>query len=270
MGRETGIRFDAEVKRQVAALWDSLSDSGASNIEEALDHLLATLCGLLGAHNGYWLGTARMDELDDDDPMKGWRPWALRNLYTSAERQAVVKEHQRRIQEGQVDPSILANLQGAGRFRINIRHQLVSPGWYRSEFYRSLFAPLQIRDVIFVVTPLGSVVESWLGFERMGAQAQRFGEAERELLDYAVRPLRWFHRQLALQHGVYAATEPLKPFERRVLSQLLTDKTEREIAEELDLSPSTVHTYCSWLCRNFGVRGRSGLSALWLGQGLGA
>ncbi len=62
------------------------------------------------------------------------------------------------------------------------------------------------------------------------------------------------------------ANEPLKQSERRVLNSLLTQKTEQEIAKEHGLTQATIHTYCTRIYRKFNVRGRSGLTALWLGE----
>lgn len=51
------------------------------------------------------------------------------------------------------------------------------------------------------------------------------------------------------------------PTECRVLQKLLSGQSEREIAADLG---TTVHSYVTTLYR----KGRSGLTALWLGQGL--
>ena len=40
----------------------------------------------------------------------------------------------------------------------------------------------------------------------------------------------------------------------------------RQIAADLALTPSTTHTYITDLFRKFGVSGRAGLTALWLGK----
>lgn len=50
-----------------------------------------------------------------------------------------------------------------------------------------------------------------------------------------------------------------------MLSFLLTDRSEKLIAAELGVSASTVRTYVRDVLRKFGVSGRSGLIALWLG-----
>jgi DNA-binding CsgD family transcriptional regulator len=70
-----------------------------------------------------------------------------------------------------------------------------------------------------------------------------------------------------LHHGLLIAKAPLTPVERRLLSLLLTERIEKEIAHELHLTLATTHTYITGLFRKFGVSGRAGLTALWLGHG---
>lgn len=56
----------------------------------------------------------------------------------------------------------------------------------------------------------------------------------------------------------------LAPHEKKVLRLLLTDATEKQIADQLGLAVSTTHSYVSAIFRKFGVRGRAGLMSLWL------
>ncbi len=109
-------------------------------------------------------------------------------------------------------------------------------------------------------------MESWFGFMRRDSAVEPFGEEEKMLLDYAMRPMAWFQRQVILHRGVSLVEDPLTPSERRVLNERLTDRPEREIAEITGLTQATVHTYATRICRKFNVRGRAGLMALWLGQ----
>jgi DNA-binding CsgD family transcriptional regulator len=69
-----------------------------------------------------------------------------------------------------------------------------------------------------------------------------------------------------LHHGLLIARAPLTPMERRLVNLLLTERVEKEIAYELALTLATTHTYITGLFRKFGVSGRSGLTALWLGK----
>ena len=56
----------------------------------------------------------------------------------------------------------------------------------------------------------------------------------------------------------------LAPYERRVLELLLTEATEKQIAERLGLAASTTHSYITGIFRKYGVRGRAGSMSLWL------
>ncbi|WP_133647709.1 PAS domain S-box protein [Paraburkholderia flava] len=56
----------------------------------------------------------------------------------------------------------------------------------------------------------------------------------------------------------------LAPYERKVLELLLTEATEKQIAEQLGLANSTTHSYITGIFRKYGVRGRAGLMSLWL------
>lgn len=252
--------------RRIHSLWDRVTDLGATGVDEALELTLAELSALLDAQHCFWMGALRISDAGDRDPVLGWRPRIVRHLVSKPEREAAKQEHCRRVEEGEIDPSVIANLRDAGRFRVNIKHELVSEEWFQSEYYQSLYEPFAMRDIIYVVTPLGEEVESWFAFERDGSDKPLFGQEERELLDYAVRPMKWFHRQLVLHYGVVLAEEALTRSERRVLNGLLTEMTEAAIAKELALSPTTVHSYCTNIYRKFGVRGRPGLTALWLGR----
>jgi DNA-binding CsgD family transcriptional regulator len=70
-----------------------------------------------------------------------------------------------------------------------------------------------------------------------------------------------------LHHGLLIARAPLTRMERRLVNLLLlTERVEKEIAHELALTPATTYTYITGLVRKFGVSGRSGLTAVWLGK----
>jgi len=58
----------------------------------------------------------------------------------------------------------------------------------------------------------------------------------------------------------------LAPHERKVLELLLTEATEKQIAERLSLAVSTTHSYITGIFRKYGVRSRAGLMSLWLKQ----
>jgi len=85
-------------------------------------------------------------------------------------------------------------------------------------------------------------------------------------VEYTMRGLKWFHRELLLANGLLIAEKSLSPSERRIVRLMLTDRTEKEIAIELGQSPKTTHKYITEILRKFGVQGRTGLMARWLNR----
>jgi DNA-binding CsgD family transcriptional regulator len=247
---------------RIHQLWDELADYGAVRSEQALLHALQGMAELVDAQQAYWLCTVRMG--DRSDPVFGWRPAAIRYLRPEPTAPKRFAEHRKQIESGEIDPSILANMRGVGQFRINFQKQMVDPEWYDSPFHRIYFEPRGIHDVAYVATPVSEDVECWFGLQRIGAGRQDFGPAERAVLEYASRALKWFHRPIVLHHGLTLAEKPLTPTERRVLTALLAGGSESAIAAELDLTATTIHTYATRIFRKFNVKGRAGLTALWL------
>jgi DNA-binding CsgD family transcriptional regulator len=116
-----------------------------------------------------------------------------------------------------------------------------------------------------VVFPVNKDAESYFGIFR-ALDCPPFTVEERDKLAYALRGIKWFHRQIMLSHGVLVAEAPLTPTERRVLHLLLTGLSEKLIAAEMDRSYHTVHQCITAIFRKFGVNNRAGLMSLWLGQ----
>lgn len=93
----------------------------------------------------------------------------------------------------------------------------------------------------------------------------RFTLEHERLVAQTLRGIKWFHRQLLLNHGMLAGKTPLSPAHRRLLAQLLSGKTEKEIADTLGLSRATTHKYVTEIFRSFNVTSRTGLVTLWMG-----
>ncbi|WP_168735155.1 response regulator transcription factor [Pseudothauera rhizosphaerae] len=250
---------------RIDRFWDELSAFPINRTESALNHALGFLAGLVGAQQALWFDGVRLKH-DGSDPVDGWRCTATQFLHSDPQLEKRRTQHTERVERGQVDVCITTLLAGAGRYRIATNREIVPPEWWESEFYRTMFAPLQIRDVLYLAHPIGEDIESWLGFWRMGPNAQPFGAADKERLDDAMRPLKWFHRRLALHYGLHIAENPLTATERKLIEHLLSHAGEADIGKALGLSGNTVHTYATRIYRKLGVKGRQGLAALWLGK----
>jgi DNA-binding CsgD family transcriptional regulator len=243
-------------------LWDDLASFDASQSDAALVHLLTTVADLLKAENAYWFGAVKLSEADGD-PLLGWRPRAIRYLHPLPDDSTFTRDRIKSIDRGSVDESTIAQARQAGSYRANRLCDLVSPEWFESDWYRG-YLGRGVHDSLVVGVPVSSMAEGYYGFLRMRPDAP-FTEDERRLALYAMRGLTWFHRKLMLAHGLIVARAPLTPIERRVLAMLLTEQSEKGIASELGLAHSSIHTYVRDVLRKFGVSGRKGLTALWLG-----
>jgi DNA-binding CsgD family transcriptional regulator len=249
----------------IHTLWDELADFDAARSDEALTHLMAKLCTLAGAWNIVWVGIVRLDTTFSGDPVKGWRPRIVRYLNPSPPLDDNAREQMVKLEQGVVDITSIRNAEGAGAFRANRLCDLVDPEWFESPYYQIHYRGLGTEDAVWVASPVNEDTESWFGIFR-APDAPRFTETERDTVAYALRGIKWFHRQLMLSHGLLVAVTPLTPAERRVLHLLLTGLSEKLIAAELSRSYHTTHECVTAIFRKFGVNNRAGLMALWLGQ----
>ena len=87
-----------------------------------------------------------------------------------------------------------------------------------------------------LVSAISPETESYFVFDKRKT-ASRFSSADAKLAGFAVRGLTWFQRQLFISHGLHVAQQPLTSTERRVLQLLLTEKSEKQIADAMGQSP---------------------------------
>lgn len=261
--------MQAEKIEQIHRLWDELAAFPAVDMGQALTHFQETVCSLINSTDSYWLGGLRLSDRGQHDPAQGWRPRQIVRLVDTEGRKLARVERFRRLELGNPDISVYANLCGPEQFKITSLHEVIEPEWFDSDYYKLLFEPFGVLDVLYVTVRLGPFAESWFAFERSDRDAPRFNDEDRALLEYCTRPMNWFHRRIALHQGMMMIKDPLTAAEKRVMGQLLSGKTEVQIGEELNLTRSTVHTYSVRICKKLGVRGRTGLTALWLGSAEG-
>jgi DNA-binding CsgD family transcriptional regulator len=255
--------LDPSVVERIHVLWDELAAFEAADSETALVHLLATVADIVRADNAYWMGAVRLTE-NEGDPLCGWRPRAIRYLRPLPNDEKFTQQRLRELNRGQVDELTVAHARLAGRYRASRMCDLVAPAWFEGGTYQG-YVGRGVHDSLVVVAPVAAVAEGYYGFLRARPD-DRFTGIQRDTALYAMRGLTWFHRQTMLAYGLLVARSPLTPAERRVLALLLSDKSEKEMAAQLDLSPSTLHTYVRDVLRKFGVSGRNGLISIWLGR----
>lgn len=253
-----------EIMEQIHTLWDELADMDVTQIDAAVNHLMSRLCGMTDSRNAIWLGSVHIEGNFPDDPVNGWRAPVARFLYPTKPLDHAAREQIKTLNLGVADESIIASVAGAGSFRANLLRDLVSEKWFHSLYYKYYYHAVDHQDAIYVAFPVNEDAESWFGFFREAGRPL-FTTEERDTLAYALRGIKWFHRQLMLSHGLLIASAPLTPAERRILQFLLSRHSEKEIGQQIGLTANSVHQYVVSIFRKFGVNSRAALIALWLG-----
>ena len=252
------------IRERIHTLWDTLADFDASKIDEALSFLQIGLCELINAQNADWIGVVRLATFPGD-PVEGWRPPVIRVLHHNEKFLASVKEQTMNLERGIVNDVVIRMVGMSGNFRARRLCDVMTAEWFDTPFYQNYYQSCGHRDAVYVAFPVNEDAESYFGLFRATEQPP-FTAEERDTLAYALRGIKWFHRQLLLSHGLLVASTPLTAVERKVLQGLLTGLPEKEIAAAQGQSYHTTHEYVSTIFRKFGVNNRSALMALWLGR----
>ncbi|MEO6054930.1 MAG: hypothetical protein ABIP97_13055, partial [Chthoniobacterales bacterium] len=249
-------------------LWDSLSDFPTSETDQALFHLMEGICEMIDAGNAYWLGYLRFNA-EPDDPLKGLRPGlppgANRYLYPAPIHKESATAQTIKWNRQQINDGYIRAARDVGQFRsFRLRNEM-RPAYFEEEFYQTFHASRGFHDQCVVIFPVNQDYESMFNFQRVGRKKD-FTAAEEAIAAYALRGLKWFHRQVALSHGLLIADTPLSPIQRQIAQLLLTERSEKQIAVEIGKTLGRTHKHITEIFRKFGVNSRAGLMAVWLGQ----
>lgn len=250
-------------------LWDELADFSAARSDDALRHLMRVMTGWLEARDLVWIGAARLlrGVRARRDPQQGWRGLVVRHFLATPEICARSKQLARE-QDSAPAMTTIAMAASMGRLRVHRLHDgfVDLAAFRKTAHYQVVYEGQGLVDRMWVAVPVNGDAESILLLDRYHTK-RHFTANDAEWVTYTMRGLKWFHRELMLSHGLLLADRPLTATERRVTQLLLTDHTEGEIAAQLRQSPHTTHGYVKEILRKYGVRGRTGLMALWLRSG---
>lgn len=141
------------------------------------------------------------------------------------------------------------------------RHLVQDADWYMVEHVDGR-RQMGFDDVLTCTheVPGGSV---FISLHRAWGE-RPFSDADRDLLTLLRCCNAWLLRKLADDRVLAPAAPPLPPRLKRILPELLTARSEREIADELGLSQRTVHKYVESLYRELQVSSRAELMALFI------
>lgn len=247
------------------SFYQQLAQFTQTDAHAAMNYVMQYACEHLNAKQAYWLCAVRLSD-QDNDLLQGWRPIKIHYLYADKTRQAQFIKHCELVERGEIDSSIVNNVQNHGRFRVNITSQMQSEQWFNSAFYNEFYLPMGISDLLCSATPIADDIECWLCFERKDPATPYFSATEQAWLATVVSPLAWLHQRMTLFEGVKLLQKPLTPAEKNILPLLLNGDSEQAIAAQTGLKITTVHTYATRIYRKYDVKGRVGLMALWLGD----
>ncbi|MGJ8673548.1 LuxR C-terminal-related transcriptional regulator [Rubritalea sp.] len=256
------------IDSKIYKLWDKLADFSAEEVEESMQFLLAEICDILDADNASWAAVVKLSAPEKRVTIDGWRPLKMHMLRPMETMDEMSKDVRKRLEKGEIDPTAVSFQKDMGTFRILRWREMAPPEWYDSDHYKALYSHIGLGDILFVMVPINKDSESTFGFYRPGREHD-FTKDDAELLAAINAPLKWLHHRVMLSQGLVIAEKPLSPMERRVQRLLLTDLSEKEIADRLNQNITTTHKHVTTVFRKMGVRGRAGLTALWLGSGNG-
>lgn len=252
----------------IFALWKDLAGFSAAQCDAALQHLMRSLCDLLGAHDVVWVGAARVarGRTARRDPLRGWRGLAVRH-HTHCPDILARSVVATKSQDTSPSPTTLALVSESGSLRVHRLHDgfVNMNAMRKTASYKVVYGDSGLIDRMYAGIPVNADAESYILIDRYSGK--RFTADDADCVEFLMRGLPWFHRELLLAHGLLLAGAPLSPTERRIVHLLLTERSEGEIAAVMRQSPKTTHKYITEILRRYGVNSRAGLMALWLRRG---
>lgn len=246
--------------KELNLFWEELHQFNGMQTEAAIHHATHFLCEKLGAVNAMWLASVQFPNGKPENAW-GWRPQGFFSLHEPEQHLAEHEKHLKDLKEHQAKQLHIAVAEYANTtYRTFTCSRDMPAKWFDSAYYIDYLSSSGVKDMMFVAQPITENSESYFVF----VSDRFFSDDEISYAALACAPLLYLHKAMMAHHGIGICEHPLTPSEKRLLAYLLQEKSEPEIAAEIHLSPSTVHTYANRIYKKYGVKGRTGLMALWL------
>jgi|GEM_PF-3566477 len=234
-----------------------------------LENYLKYVQRALKASSVSWIAGYRGQHTDDSWRVELLDGWKIMDQVTPGKSAQDLKaneaEYYEKARAAGVDPMTQHAIHNAGKTRTHREAELdavLSEHWIKSEF----LAKLGVGDRVLGVFNLDAEAESYLVVDRSPFDEPFTRDDERELYRCLIEFPR-VHYWLFLERGLLARNKkPCSPRHRDLIPLLLSGKTEREIANQLDLTVGTTHSYVIDIYRNYGVKSRAELSSLWISK----
>lgn len=246
--------------KELNIFWKDLHQFDGRQIEAAIHYATNFLCEKLGAVNALWLASVQFPNGKPENAW-GWRPQGFFSLHNPEQNSAEHEKHQKDLKDHQARQVHIAVAKHANTtYRTFTCSRDMPSEWFKSTYYTDYLSSAGVKDMMFVAQPIAENSESYFVF----VSNKFFSDDDVSYAALACAPLLYLHKAMMLHYGIGICENPLTAAEKRLLAHLLQEKTEPEIAAATNLSPSTVHTYATRIYKKFGVKGRTGLMALWL------
>lgn len=250
-----------------SALLATLQGSAPWQTDQLLDTYLTLVCQALEADSAGWLAAYRGDYGRDTPVIELLDNWKVMDMaHSEADRGAYLARgmaYQALAERKQeVDPLTREAINQTGQHRT---HRLSAhlgqderPHWVQTEHFHQY----QVKDRLLGVFSLNAEAESYVIVNR---SERPFTAADEATLLRLVKAFPRLHDWLMLERGLAAPSDrPLSPRQQTLLHLLLQPLSRTQVAEQLGLAESTVHSYTIALYRNFAVGSRTELQSRWL------
>lgn len=248
-------------------IWEKAASLGHADLEQGFREITAAISALFGAANTSWLAITHGYTPTDDFSKQVFEGWWVRDHADFSSPPKDFKKIElaflRLAKEHGIGADTQHVIDESGCSRVTLRQDAIPDAdwenhWKRKHFY---LPHLNIDERMHVVYAINPQAESYFLIDRAPGTPP-FTEQDRQvalLLTCGLAPL---HRRLFLARGLMPpSTKAFSPREREIFPLLFSPLTEKEIAEQLGISPHTVHQYIRSIYKSYGVGSRAALMA---------
>lgn len=251
--------------KALVQLWSDAAGAPAHAADGAVVRAMVAIRNLIDARYSFLLfGMLDPPERvrDSLEPITGWRPCGfLRDPDEPPERIELRNSWIAKYQYVH-DRGTQAFLRDAGVARVATHRAVAPPGTWKESPSRDLMERLGLSSRMIVAVPLAVTLEAYMGFDRE-PPATEFEEHAQQTALAAVKGLAPVLLRLARLQGLERGA-PLTPREQSLLRALLTGASEKEVAEQVNMTWRSAHRRIADVYRKLGVTTRAELMACFL------
>lgn len=249
-------------------IWRQLADDLTGVADSALLNFLNNLCKLFEGVDCQWYAGRRDVTPSDVFSLEIFAGWWIVDILkikpATGSHEVIQKLFFELIKKHGHDPLTMHAIKNAGKTRVHLRQDSVNDEtWDQHWKYRHFLEPIYgVKERMHAIYTLNDDSEIYILIDRAPDQPV-FNEDDRALAYIAISGAVQLHRRLFFERGLLPpANKILAPRQKETFQLLLTDLSEKEIAQKLGVGTATAHQYIAGLYTIFRVRGRSGFLSL--------